>query len=817
VDYRYGTLAYDAQTANYAASKVLTGGTSGAKAWILSDVDAGTTGTLTLMMVNGGTGKATFADNEIITDSATGSATANGTFTPAADTSFFVAGGKNVSGALANTHKELHSDNTITAGDNLPANRQHGAMAFDGTDLYFVCGHDGSNYKAEIYKADASDEANVPSMGTGWALWHTLTENAGPDWSNGLQRHTAHVWHDETGGNSYLVIVGGRMPDPEGYIDEILLVNLSSKVESILGVTLPAKRGYHTSWLVNDRDELYVAGGFDGSNTVRTVYRIDLQTPAAATATVLGASADDNRRRQAVAIDWLNMTAYLCSGEQDASGLDERSDIWAYDFSTSGSETFTKIAYELSGDFDDHGVFVTIEPPKLLNPGAWIFVPEYGESDEQVLFIVAGEDEGGTFRDNVYSMNLVDQILEIRDTDNSHGGYLKLSGRSTGLSPGDKFAFVGMIRNSHAKTDKAKRPYARLRMLTSNTGDWPAYERILRSPYFVPDTDDWHTFVYHFELQSSTSPLVAKDENEIAAYIMLYNSETQIDIRSAQLIQTNHASTIVPEGSIKYDNLAGGSFAAEETATQSPSGATGKIAYVDVLTTTTGILRLYNVTGTWANNEGFNNGSGVSADADGVLYTKVADALTDVFTLPIDTANSGFQYIEGVVSPHFGSQMNVTAQTIITFTCDATKNLTALSLSYTATEDFNTDEQVTATLYAQPPTGFFTLSWTISTVSGSANFFSLIELNHLRTSRFLLRDRFHWKVANEGGDMVFYGWIEGQNYIKRFGTSVSGKVSGYTITGSNVTYSESKYVDSTPQALSWQRPETHKTAWRLPS
>lgn len=71
------TLAYDAQTGNFTTGLFLTGGTSGARAVILTDTDSGTTGTLTLRMVSG-----TFADNETITDTSTGSATVNGTASP---------------------------------------------------------------------------------------------------------------------------------------------------------------------------------------------------------------------------------------------------------------------------------------------------------------------------------------------------------------------------------------------------------------------------------------------------------------------------------------------------------------------------------------------------------------------------------------------------------------------------------------------------------------------------------------------------------------------------------------------------------------
>lgn len=67
---RYG-LHYDAQTANFVIGQTVTGGTSGATATIVNDVDAGATGTLWINAVTGD-----FQDGETIT-SATGSATTN--------------------------------------------------------------------------------------------------------------------------------------------------------------------------------------------------------------------------------------------------------------------------------------------------------------------------------------------------------------------------------------------------------------------------------------------------------------------------------------------------------------------------------------------------------------------------------------------------------------------------------------------------------------------------------------------------------------------------------------------------------------------
>lgn len=66
-------LAFDAQSANFTIGQTLTGGTSGATAYIGGQADAGTTGVLYLRSVSG-----TFVDNETITDGGGGSATVNG-------------------------------------------------------------------------------------------------------------------------------------------------------------------------------------------------------------------------------------------------------------------------------------------------------------------------------------------------------------------------------------------------------------------------------------------------------------------------------------------------------------------------------------------------------------------------------------------------------------------------------------------------------------------------------------------------------------------------------------------------------------------
>lgn len=66
-------LGYDAQSANFAVAEIVTGGTSGAVGTVLAQTDAGATGTLFLGSVTG-----TFQNNETLTGSVAGAATADG-------------------------------------------------------------------------------------------------------------------------------------------------------------------------------------------------------------------------------------------------------------------------------------------------------------------------------------------------------------------------------------------------------------------------------------------------------------------------------------------------------------------------------------------------------------------------------------------------------------------------------------------------------------------------------------------------------------------------------------------------------------------
>lgn len=89
------SLNFDAQTGNFTVGLTVTGGTSAATGVIASQDDAGATGTLYLSNVSG-----TFQDNEAITDTSTGAATADGADAALAGasvpTSFDVAGWKRI-------------------------------------------------------------------------------------------------------------------------------------------------------------------------------------------------------------------------------------------------------------------------------------------------------------------------------------------------------------------------------------------------------------------------------------------------------------------------------------------------------------------------------------------------------------------------------------------------------------------------------------------------------------------------------------------------------------------------------------------------
>ena len=96
------TLAYDIETSAFTTGLIVTGQTSGATAVILEIADSTPTGTLTLGNIVG-----TFQDDEIIKDSSTGSATANGVVTWA----YTTVSGAPTCGVLATAGGRLYAGN----------------------------------------------------------------------------------------------------------------------------------------------------------------------------------------------------------------------------------------------------------------------------------------------------------------------------------------------------------------------------------------------------------------------------------------------------------------------------------------------------------------------------------------------------------------------------------------------------------------------------------------------------------------------------------------------------------------------------------
>ncbi len=157
-----GTLAYDAQSGQFEAAEVVTGGTSGATAVIVSDVDGGTTGTLTLSGVVG-----TFVDNEVLTGSVVGVAVVNGVLAATAG-SLTLTG---ILGVFANNEAITDSSTgaalanlTVVYSANTPTAKKGlgWAVAWTSPGLYTVTYSDGFNsllsVKAQLQLATGDDK-----------------------------------------------------------------------------------------------------------------------------------------------------------------------------------------------------------------------------------------------------------------------------------------------------------------------------------------------------------------------------------------------------------------------------------------------------------------------------------------------------------------------------------------------------------------------------------------------------------------------------------------------------------------------------------
>lgn len=148
------TLAYDTQTVNFAVGDTLTGGTSGATAVIITDTDAGATGTLELDNING-----VFQNNETITSTSGGSADANGVVTYT-NTAVIAAAPK-----CNNLHvfdKSLIAISTDTDITQIQLSKQNDTSDWTNSTVYGNALHNTWSFAGEAVSA-----ANIQSESTG--------------------------------------------------------------------------------------------------------------------------------------------------------------------------------------------------------------------------------------------------------------------------------------------------------------------------------------------------------------------------------------------------------------------------------------------------------------------------------------------------------------------------------------------------------------------------------------------------------------------------------------------------------------------------
>lgn len=142
------TLPYDAQSGNFTAGLVVTGGTSGATATIVSDVDAGATGTLTLENING-----IFQDNETITDTSTGSAAVNRTYASLITNGVWTGATLGTQTALVNTKYPTYLQSTLYLN--------HFGFAHTDGAAYFLDFKQGLGYIHKIQTTRTTNEGDT--------------------------------------------------------------------------------------------------------------------------------------------------------------------------------------------------------------------------------------------------------------------------------------------------------------------------------------------------------------------------------------------------------------------------------------------------------------------------------------------------------------------------------------------------------------------------------------------------------------------------------------------------------------------------------
>lgn len=667
---------------------------------------------------------------------------------PATDR-FVMAGGINAGGgAITSTISETLTDGAMHWTESLPKSAQYGAMCYaDDGYLYFAGGYNATDgYLAQIWRTPAANPGP-------WELWHTMAV--------ARQRHSLNFWRDAGTNTPYLVIAMGR--DSAAYRGDVLLINMATKAETTIA-TVALPRGYHTAAIYNNT--LYLFGGYDTASKT-TVDKIALPGGTVTAGTALLFS----RHRQGIAVT--ASKAYLCCG---MSGSSTFSSVYCYDMA---SDTITTISYTRESIIDDDGNETPIELPQLASPACYI------HPVDNYLAIVGGADETGVARDNYYEMDIDTQVMTLRLTDNTYWGYIRPTATFYGAA-GDQFCVQAAVRNGQ-DVSEVMNPYVRITVII---GPLSSPSRTLRLGYTVPPQDDFHTFTLPFALQAG--------ETEFRAYLRHYGAGTKVHLGAFQVVASAFGGRIHPQ-----DGAATDAFEVtfrDPLKVPTPSGYSyvsglfspswGSQVNVDAYplifvvtpgtatnggTTTIDWVALYGSTKLLTPTPL----SAVSATKGGVPLTVDVDYTVNLSTGEF-AAKAGGQIVDG--------------DTIaITYTWQATSELSSLKLRYVAAED---------TLNPEAPTGNFRLEWRKGTTDYSYTF-ATSELNHARLNREWRRDMVHWRLEKGPRNGIstptkwsvlqyqtgytflrFTLWYYGKQ--ESVDISCTGTVAGYTSTGSGI-------------------------------
>lgn len=170
---------------------------------------------------------------------------------------------------------------------------------------------------------------------------------------------------------------------------------------------------------------------------------------------------------------------------------------------------------------------------------------------------------------------------------------------------------------------------------------------------------------------------------------------------------------------------------------------------------------------------------------------KAEDRLIERFAGEISSFANERRKAEGVISPLFGSQMNVT-QALLDFDFEGGSPMTMLRIIYEGSEDFSEPIPVTPSLNAYPPSGNFKLEWIEDGVYGSETFWDGLPLNHNKITRSYRGDQVAWELTSQLNSVTLKLDFYGRVHTKTFNPGAI--ITGYSAFGTGVTYSASTYT-----------------------